>query len=425
MTLKPNRFLLTILLIFTFNAMVIGQQHWDLQISGTNCTLNQVQFLDARNGYAVGEAGTVLRTEDGGENWSDVSIETEYSITDLSFLTIFQGWICTGDPNDANRTGSVWMTPNGGERWIQQNLGTTQARLGISFTDATHGWACGANNGPWDIRATEDGGEHWSLQSGDGYGWLYDVDFVSESVGFIAGVVYFPASTGIVLKTTSGGANWVQLNLGTTPFLNRLEFVDEEHGYTVGETGAVLITADGGLNWTNPNVGTGASLTGVSALSALMAWICGTGGTVIKTEDGGENWSLLDPGTEADFKGICFVDSTTGWAVGSGGVIVKGSTPVSVEPAQDPAPRQFTLLQTYPNPFNSTATVHYLTHSASHVILAVYDLAGRRLETLVSQRLEAGVHEAYWSARGYGTGLYLIKLETAEQTQVERILLMR
>lgn len=76
------------------------------------------------------------------------------------------------------------------------------------------------------------------------------------------------------------------------------------------------------------------------------------------------------------------------------------------------APR---LLPARPNPFNPRTTLHFELSSAAHVRLEIFDLAGRRLGTLVSASLSAGPHEVMWDgtdARGGAapSGNYVARL---------------
>ncbi len=54
-----------------------------------------VHFIDSNNGFAVGEAGTIIHTEDGGENWSLIEKETTFGdIYSVFFINSTTGWIC-------------------------------------------------------------------------------------------------------------------------------------------------------------------------------------------------------------------------------------------------------------------------------------------------------------------------------------------
>ncbi len=94
-------------------------------------------------------------------------------------------------------------------------------------------------------------------------------------------------------------------------------------------------------------------------------------------------------------------------------------------------PTAFHLAPNYPNPFQSVATIQYALPSAEHVLIEVFDVAGRRVATLVDEWLEAGYHRAVWDGRGTGgqavlaSGVYLYRLRAGSFTATRRAVLVR
>ncbi len=52
-----------------------------------------------------------------------------------------------------------------------------------------------------------------------------------------------------------------------------------------------------------------------------------------------------------------------------------------------------------PNPFNSQTTIIFTLQDKSHVIVEVYDLLGRSVDTLIDSDLNAGNHNLAWDAQ--------------------------
>jgi hypothetical protein len=88
-------------------------------------------------------------------------------------------------------------------------------------------------------------------------------------------------------------------------------------------------------------------------------------------------------------------------------------------------PARPALAEAYPNPFNPRVTLRYALPRAQAVLVAVYDLAGRRVAVLYRGRQEAGWHEAEWDATGIPSGSYLARLETARGTAGRKIMLVK
>jgi hypothetical protein len=97
---------------------------------------------------------------------------------------------------------------------------------------------------------------------------------------------------------------------------------------------------------------------------------------------------------------------------------------VTVGQAQGTEPAQFRLKQNYPNPFNPVTTVELSTPDASWVDLKVFDILGQPVATLLSGRLEAGVHKVLWDATGLSSGVYFCRANVGTCVQVKTMVLL-
>jgi hypothetical protein len=88
-------------------------------------------------------------------------------------------------------------------------------------------------------------------------------------------------------------------------------------------------------------------------------------------------------------------------------------------------PREFALYPNYPNPFNAETRIEYTLPQPSIVTLTVYDVLGRKVETLVEGPQSAGVHELTWDAGNRGSGVYFLVLESESGRQVRKALLLK
>ena len=93
----------------------------------------------------------------------------------------------------------------------------------------------------------------------------------------------------------------------------------------------------------------------------------------------------------------------------------------------DPArnPEAFWLGQNYPNPFNPVTTIEYRMPHSGHVSLAVYDVLGRRVATLVERAQSAGRHRVVFDAGNLASGVYYYRLRAGGQTLARKLLLIR
>ena len=110
------------------------------------------------------------------------------------------------------------------------------------------------------------------------------------------------------------------------------------------------------------------------------------------------------------------------------------SEPADVQ-EQMSSPRTFSLSQNVPNPFNADTIIEYGLAEAGHMVIAVYDLMGRRIRTLVDERREAGHWTVRWdgkdsAGRDAASGLYFYRLEGSAgmesgPTRTKKMILLR
>ncbi|MBT5060430.1 MAG: DUF362 domain-containing protein [Gemmatimonadetes bacterium] len=95
-----------------------------------------------------------------------------------------------------------------------------------------------------------------------------------------------------------------------------------------------------------------------------------------------------------------------------------GEIPTAIEQVADgPQPQQSALVNLYPNPFNSATQIRFELARNGKVDLAVWDVLGRRVKTLVTSALPAGMHQIAWDGRAddggiTATGVYWVRLQT-------------
>jgi hypothetical protein len=105
------------------------------------------------------------------------------------------------------------------------------------------------------------------------------------------------------------------------------------------------------------------------------------------------------------------------------------SSPTAVAPGRQSA--RFTLHPCYPNPFNPTTTISFELREQAPVTLAIYDVTGRRVKTLVDTEITGpGFYEEVWDGRdGKGrtvaSGVYFYRLDAGGYTESRRMVLAK
>jgi hypothetical protein len=108
-------------------------------------------------------------------------------------------------------------------------------------------------------------------------------------------------------------------------------------------------------------------------------------------------------------------------AFGGGGV----NYWLTVEEEESSSPESGLVLKSFPNPFSSSCTVCYQLDEASHVVLSVFDLSGRLVETLVDEVVPAGMYSEHLDGSGLCSGMYLIRLVAGEHAASRRCIIIR
>lgn len=93
-------------------------------------------------------------------------------------------------------------------------------------------------------------------------------------------------------------------------------------------------------------------------------------------------------------------------------------------------PTSYALEQNFPNPFNSGTVIRFALPSRAATKLAVYNLAGQQVATLVQGVREAGAYSLHWDSRddngrALASGTYLYRLEVRDRVENRKLLLLR
>lgn len=111
------------------------------------------------------------------------------------------------------------------------------------------------------------------------------------------------------------------------------------------------------------------------------------------------------------------------WAqsINSSGIL--GTVGISITSSQ--VPDKYTLKQNYPNPFNPTTNIRFEIPVKSFVKLAVYDMLGREVKTLVNKELSAGSYTAELSGSDLTSGIYFYTLNAGDFSETKRMVLIK
>ncbi|MFQ6009174.1 MAG: FlgD immunoglobulin-like domain containing protein, partial [Candidatus Zixiibacteriota bacterium] len=93
-------------------------------------------------------------------------------------------------------------------------------------------------------------------------------------------------------------------------------------------------------------------------------------------------------------------------------------------------PAAFKLSQNYPNPFNPETRIEFTLPRASHVTIEIYNILGRKVKTLVNQRLSAGNKAVTWDGTDddgslVSSGVYLYRIKAGDFVEAKKMVLLK
>jgi hypothetical protein len=78
-----------------------------------------------------------------------------------------------------------------------------------------------------------------------------------------------------------------------------------------------------------------------------------------------------------------------------------------------------------PNPISVFAVISFEIPKACHVLLQVFDIAGRLVETIFRGEFEAGRHSVGWETTGHPQGVYLLRLNGQGVSETRAVLVIQ
>ncbi len=267
--------------------------------------LSMVQFVDANYGIAAGGGGAMMRTNDGGNTWEDISNPTINPWEYYSGLSYLSSNVVIASASNAQLYKSV-------------DRGTSFDLLYLQPENAA----------------------------------IEGIDFINEDTGWMLANVRYPDDVNFtdtfhqfIYHTVDGGFTWDTSNT-VLPYhigyserkqLKAIKFFNPSIGYAVGDGGSVYKTTDGGINWVKqlvPDYASNKPLKSISIIDANTVYISGEkaffvngggefvveGAMVMKTTNGGGNWAMCNTGLQPkeSFPKIIMYNASEGLLFGFG-----------------------------------------------------------------------------------------------------------
>lgn len=281
-----------------------GGVSWDTQHSNEDESFWSVFFIDDIEGWAVGW-DDIYHTTDKGDTWTRQSRPpVSGDLMDVFFINQDTGWV-------VGTYRIILKTVNGGENWTKI-MGTTandKSFHHVEFVNDSVGCAVGGqmfSDGGFIMRTT-DGGLNWTELPIGEYGGFKKIHFLDSVTGWICGY------DRKLLKTTDAGLTWVEKG-GLTNYPDDICFFDEMNGF-ISNGGQAWLTFDGGESWDSLVYTNSSNASHISCFEYNKCVLSGYGGTIIKSTDGASSWVSLTSSMRSPIKDIGFFNENFGLGI--------------------------------------------------------------------------------------------------------------
>jgi hypothetical protein len=303
----------------------------------------------------------------------------------------------------------IWENAYGGSQWDMAWSVDTTAEGGFITTGWTESFGAGGED-VYVVKTDADGDTLWTkVLGGTGDDDGREVQLTSDGGYIIVGSTesLYPGSRYIYLikMDSSGDTLWTRAYGGP----------DGNWGYSVHQT------TDNGY------VIAGYTYSYTSLWDAYIVRTGLDGDTLWTRTFGWVDWDYAHSVRQIPGGGYI----VTGWAEPYGPdydyvwlLRLEADTDIDNRPDNSIIER-FAIAQNYPNPFNAQTAINYDLPEASNVTINIYDILGRRVETLIQGKQPAGYHQIAWDATCQSSGLYFYRIQAGDYSETKKMALLK
>ena len=396
--------------------------------------------LSSGSSFFIGTVNSIFRSDDNGENWTLAN--TGLCAMKITCVATSNGKLFAGGWG-----GGIYTSSDNGESWTHDylslewaaNISTLAASPTIAGTNYPNIYAGSLGYG---VFMSSDNGQNWSEMDNGLNKYVYALSARPTTDSFI---LFAGTSFGVFVSVDSG-KSWTADGLKDTIVLSlavndsclfagtsQVSFAGTSPAYS--NPGGVFSSTNSGASW-NPSGLSNHEIYSLTFTNGNLIAETPEEGFFVST-DGGQSWAPLNAISQniQNAKINCIAAVNNNIFAGTEGKSV-WRCPISdmitgVKVNGKTFPTQYSLQQNYPNPFNPTTTIEFELPKNAMVVLKVYDLLGREVQTLVDEKIEAGFHTVKFDASRLASGIYFTRMLVQPQNgsnsfvQVRKMLMLK
>ena len=313
---------------------------WKLTPTGSDARLRGLSAVSARVAWTSGSAGTVLRTQDAGDSWENVSPPDTGGLQfrDIEAFDADHAVILSIGEGEDSR---IYVTSDGGLHWTLTFVNEDPNAFYdcMTFFNRRHGLALSDPvDGRFRIIATDDGGDSWRVVDADMPAALPgEFAFAASGQCLVSAGgrrAWFATGGGPqarVFRSDDRGQSWevsaTPIRSGPSAGIFALAFRNQRHGLAVGGDFAVptqapdalALTEDGGATWNLVDDAPNEYRSGAAWIDGRAAIVVGPTGSDV-SGNRGRSWQRFDEGS---FDTVDCARGGACWASGERGRVAR------------------------------------------------------------------------------------------------------
>jgi hypothetical protein len=349
----------------------------------------------------AGTASGVYLSSNNGTNWIQTSLNNQHI---SSFYALGNNIIAGGYDYSG-----VFVSSNNGMNWTQTSLNN---RTVYSLVTSQNNIFAGTDSG---IYFSNNNGTNW-IQTFSNNQSVFSIATSGNNI--FAGTY----NNGVYLSSNNG-TNWTQTSLNNRTVLSILLL---SNNFYAGTDSGVYRSTNNGTNWIQTTLNNKIVYSLVTTGNNIFAGIYYDG--VYLSTNNGISWLNINQGfyNFITVYALLIKNNYIFAATGTSSVWRRSlSEIIGIKQIAEFVPSSYSLQQNYPNPFNPSTNIRYEIPKNSFVKLVVFDILGKKIETLVNEKLKPGSYEVTFNATNYPSGVYFYRLTTDGFNETKRMIIIK